>query len=132
MVFFDEPLAVNIGQLRERCERLPAVRYADWETVGIGLRRGREGKRQERVLVALFKSDDGAGEFAALAVGLTSDIFSQSDPPDFAFTKIKPRGLLRMAARHWHWRDCVGLQPVPAMLAALPKNGDVPPRLERC
>jgi hypothetical protein len=68
MPFFDEPLAVNIGQLREHCERLPAVHYADWETVGIGLRRGREGKRQERVLVALFKNDDGAGEFAALAV----------------------------------------------------------------
>ncbi len=62
---FDEPLAVNIAQLRERCERLPAVDYADRQTVGIGLRRGREGKRQERVLVVLFKNDDGAGEFAA-------------------------------------------------------------------
>ena len=51
--------------LRERCERLPAVDYADRQTVGIGLRRGREGKRQERVLVVLFKNDDGAGEFAA-------------------------------------------------------------------
>ena len=53
---FDEPLAVNIAQLRERCERLPAVHYADRERVGIGLRRGREGKRQERVLVSLFKN----------------------------------------------------------------------------
>ena len=62
---FDEPFAVNSAQLRERCERLPAVHYADRETVGIGLRRGREGKRQERVLVVLFKNDDATGEFAA-------------------------------------------------------------------
>jgi hypothetical protein len=51
---FDELPAVNIAQLRERFERLPAVHYADRETVGIGLRRGREGKRQERVLVVLL------------------------------------------------------------------------------
>jgi hypothetical protein len=53
---FDAPLAVNIAQLRERCKRLPAVHYADRETVGIGLRRGREGKRQERVLVVLLRT----------------------------------------------------------------------------
>ena len=43
----DEPLAVNIAQLRERCERLLTVHHADRETVGIGLLRGREGERKE-------------------------------------------------------------------------------------
>ena len=81
-------------------------------------------------MVALFKNDDGTGEFAALAVGLTSDIFSQSDPARFHLHENKLRRLLRMAARHW--LECVGLEPVRAILArALPKNDVVPPRLER-
>jgi hypothetical protein len=48
----NEPLAINIAQLRERSERLPAVHDADWETIGIGLRR-RCGRRKELVLVVL-------------------------------------------------------------------------------
>jgi hypothetical protein len=92
---FDEPLAVDVAQLGECGERLPAVYHADRETIRIGLRRGREGKRKERVLVVLFENDDGAGEFAALAVGLVPDVFPESHPPNFAFAKIKPRGFVR-------------------------------------
>src|ERR1700680_1004318 len=44
---FDEALAVDIAKLRERCERLLAVHDPDRETVRIGLRRGREWKRQQ-------------------------------------------------------------------------------------
>jgi hypothetical protein len=91
----DEPLAVNIAQLRKRRERLPAVHNADRETVGIGLRRGREGKRKEGILVVLSEDDDWASEFAALAVGLVPDIFPESNPPDFAFSKIEARGFVR-------------------------------------
>lgn len=64
MIFLTSRL-LSILRSCESGERLPAVHYADRETVGIGLRRGREGKRQERVLVVLLKNDDGAGEFAA-------------------------------------------------------------------
>jgi len=44
---FDEPLAVNIAQLRERRERVLAVYHANRETVRTGLRSGREGQRKE-------------------------------------------------------------------------------------
>jgi hypothetical protein len=44
---FDEALAVDIAMLRGHCERLLAVHDPDRETIGIGLRRGREWKRQK-------------------------------------------------------------------------------------
>jgi hypothetical protein len=46
-------------------------------------------------LIVFFENDDGAGEFAALAVGLVPDVLSQPDPPHVAFTKIEPRGFVR-------------------------------------
>ena len=92
--FLDEPLAVNIPQLRERCERLPAVHRADGETIRIGLRRRREGKCEERVLIVLFENDDGPGEFAALAVSLVSDVLAQPDPPNLTFPKVEACGFL--------------------------------------
>jgi hypothetical protein len=47
MILFDDRLLSILGSWRS-LRPLPAVHYADWETVGIGLRRGREGKRQEK------------------------------------------------------------------------------------
>ena len=80
-------LLSNIAQLRERRERLFSLNHADRQAVGVGLRSGREEKRKKRILIVLFENDDGAGEFAALGVGLVSDVLSQSDPLDFALPK---------------------------------------------
>jgi hypothetical protein len=46
-------------------------------------------------LVVFFENDDGTGEFSALAVGLVTDVSSQSDSPDFSFPKVGPRGFVR-------------------------------------
>jgi hypothetical protein len=66
-----------------------------WETVGIRLLRSGEWDRKEGVLVVLFENDDGAREFAALAVGLVADVFAESYPPHLAFAKIQSRGFVR-------------------------------------
>jgi hypothetical protein len=63
-------------------------------TVGIRLLRSGEWDRKEGVLVVLFENDDGAREFAALAIGLVADVLSQSDPPHFAFAKIQSCGFI--------------------------------------
>ncbi len=91
----DEPLAINVAQLRERCERLPAVHRADGETIRIGLRCRRQGECEERVLIVLFENDDGPGEFAALAVSLVSDVLAQPDPPNLTFPKVEACGFVR-------------------------------------
>ena len=45
--FLDEPLAVDVAQLRKCRECLPAVDHADGETIGIWLRHCSERKRKE-------------------------------------------------------------------------------------
>jgi hypothetical protein len=40
------------------------------------------------------RNDDGASEFAALAVDLVTDVSSQSDRPDFAFPIVEARGFV--------------------------------------
>jgi hypothetical protein len=57
-------------------------------------------------------------------------LFPSRTPPDFAFTKIKPRGPLAGGATLA--RLCEIAAGAGNACPALPKTGDVPPRLERC
>ena len=45
--FLDEPLAVDVAQLRKRCECPLAVHHPNGETIRIGFRHGSERKRKE-------------------------------------------------------------------------------------
>ena len=58
-------------------------------------------------MVVLFQNDDGAGEFPALAIRLVADVVPQANPPNLAFAKIEPRGLVRGVGRFFDFVPAV-------------------------
>ena len=61
----------------------------------MGLEAVVRGSARNEYWLYFFENDDGTGEFSTLAAGLVTDVPSQSDPPDFGFPKVGPRGFGR-------------------------------------